>query len=200
VKDVEGIVLAAGLSRRSKRYKMTLPLGDRTVLERTIESMSPFVDRVIVVLGSRAERLRALLAGSAEVSLVYNERFREGMFSSVRAGMAHITASRFFLLPGDQPLVAPQVYERLLAADERVVIPTYRGRKGHPVLLRGKLVSDVLVMPAEATLWDVIERTGYTTIEVEDEGILLDLDTAADYATILSRYRAQHGYSEEQDG
>jgi molybdenum cofactor cytidylyltransferase len=200
VRDLEGIVLAAGLSKRSKRYKMTLPLGDRTVLERTVESMSPFVDRVIVVLGSRAERLRTLFAGRAGVSLAYNERYREGMFSSVRAGIAQMTAARFFLLPGDQPLISPHVYERLLSVDDSVVIPTYQGRKGHPVLLRRELVPDILAMPAEATLRDAIERAGYTTVEVEDEGILLDLDTAVDYATILSRYRAQHGYSEEQDG
>ena len=200
MRDVEGVVLAAGLSSRSRRYKMTLPLGDRTVLERTIEGMVPFVDRVIVVLGSRAERLRALLAGHRSVSLVYNERYREGMFSSVRAGVAQVNAARFFLLPGDQPLIAPQVYARLLAVQDAVVIPTYQGRKGHPVLLQRDLVSQILAMPAEATLRDAIERSGYTAVAVEDEGILLDLDTAKDYAVILSKYRAEHQPPEEQDG
>lgn len=200
MRDVQGVVLAAGLSKRSKRYKMTLPLGDKTVLERTIDGMSPFVNRVIVVLGSRAERLRALLAGRPDVRLVYNERFREGMFSSVRAGVAQVTAARFFLLPGDQPLILPHVYERLLSVDGTVVIPTYQGRKGHPVLLRRELVPDILALPAAATLRDAIEGAGYTTVEVEDEGILLDLDTAKDYAVILSRYRAQFELPEEQDG
>jgi CTP:molybdopterin cytidylyltransferase MocA len=55
-------------------------------------------------------------------------------------------------------------------------------------------------MSREATLRDAIEQVGYTTVEVEDEGILLDLDTAKDYVSILSRYRAQHGLPKEQAG
>lgn len=200
MRDVEGVVLAAGLSRRSKQYKMTLPLGDKTVIEATIDGMLPFVDRVIVVLGWQAERLRVLLAGRPQVALVYNAQFREGMFSSVRAGIAQVSAARFFLLPGDQPLIEPQVYARLLLIQDAVVVPTYAGRKGHPVLLCGELIPEILAMPAEATLRDVIERTGYTVVDVDDEGILLDLDTEEDYAVIRSRYRAQRRLAEDQHG
>ena len=192
MKGIEGIILAAGLSTRSGRHKMTLPLGSKTVLERAIEGMSPFVDRVIVVLGWQAERLRALLAGRRDVSLVDNERFREGMFSSVRAGIAEVGAARFFLLPGDQPLVKPGVYTRLLSAECPIVIPTYQGKKGHPVLLASSLVPEILAQPAEATLRDYIQNKGYTTVEVSDDSILLDLYTADDYAAILRRFR-HHG-------
>jgi molybdenum cofactor cytidylyltransferase len=134
VRDVEGVVLAAGLSRRSGQFKMALPLGDKTLIEVTIDGMLPFVDRVIVVVGWLAERLRVLLAGRRNVDLVYNERYREGMFSSVRAGIAQVRAARFFLLPGDQPLVQAEVYARLLTAEGAIAIPTYHGKKGH---LRG---------------------------------------------------------------
>ncbi len=199
MRDVEGVILAAGLSTRSGRFKMMLPLGDKTVIEATVEGMSPFVDKVIVVLGWQAERLRGLLQRRPNLELVDNAQYREGMFSSVRAGIARVSAARFFLVPGDQPLIAPQVYAQLLSVHDAVVIPTYRGRKGHPVLLRRALIPEILAMPAEATLRDAIERTGYTTVEVGDEGILLDLDTAEDYAAILSRYRADHEVPREQD-
>jgi len=192
VTDVEGVVLAAGLSRRSGRFKMTLPLGDKTVVEVTIDGMLPFVDRVIVVVGWQAERLRTLLAGRPDVDLAYNERYREGMFSSVRAGIARVRAGRFFLLPGDQPLVQAEVYTRLLLAEGAVAIPTYHGKKGHPVLLDSGLVPEILAQPAEGTLRDCIQAEDCTTVEVEDEGILIDLDTADDYAAIVDRYRAQH--------
>jgi molybdenum cofactor cytidylyltransferase len=179
---------------------MTLPLGDRTVIEHTIGGMLPFVGRVIVVLGWHAERLRALLAGRPDVSLVHNDQFREGMFSSVRAGIREVNGARFFLLPGDQPLISPEVYTRLLSVDDAVVIPTYQGQRGHPVLLSRDVVPDILAMPAEATLRDAIQATGYSTVDVDDDAILLDLDTAKDYALILSRYRAEHGLPGEQDG
>ena len=85
MRDVEGVILAAGLSRRSGRFKMTLPLGDKTVIERSVEGMAPFVSRIIVVLGWQAARLRNLLAANDKVEPVFNDRFRNGMFSSVRA-------------------------------------------------------------------------------------------------------------------
>lgn len=199
MKDVEGVVLAAGLSTRSGGFKMTLPLGPKTVLEHAIDGMSPFVERVIVVTGWQAERIHALLAGRADVMLVYNSRFREGMFSSVCAGVAQVRAKRFFLLPGDQPLVPAQVYARLLAAQGPVVLPTYRGKKGHPVLLDRSLVPEILAQPARTTLRDVIHRAGYTSVEVGEEGILIDLDTAEDYQVILHRIRARHETPEEHD-
>lgn len=192
MRDVEGVVLAAGLSRRSGQFKMALPLGDKTLIEVTIDGMLPFVDRVIVVVGWQAERLRILLAGRRNVDLVYNERYREGMFSSVRAGIAQVRAARFFLLPGDQPLVQAEVYTRLLSAEGAITIPTCHGKKGHPVLVDSTLVPEILAQPAERTLRDYIQTKGCTTVEVEDEGILIDLDTADDYAAIAERYREQH--------
>ena len=200
MRDVEGVVLAAGLSRRSKPYKMTLPLGDKTVLEWAIEGMLPFVERVIVVTGWQAERLRALLADRTDVIMVHNERFREGMFSSVCAGIAQVRAGRFFLLPGDQPLVQAGVYTRLLSAEGAIAVPTYHGKKGHPVLLDGSLVPEILAQPAEKTLRDYVQAKGCTTVEVGDEGILIDLDTADDYAAIVDRYRGRHNSSRGSDG
>jgi molybdenum cofactor cytidylyltransferase len=200
VRDVEGVVLAAGLSTRSGRFKMTLPLGDKTVIEVTIDGMLPFVDRVIVVVGWQADRLRMLLSGRPDVDLAYNERYMEGMFSSVRAGIAQVRAGRFFLLPGDQPLVQAGVYTRLLSAEGAVAIPTYHGKKGHPVLLDGSLVPEILAQPAEKTLRDYIQAKGCTTVAVGDEGILIDLDTADDYAAIVDRYRGRHNSSRGSDG
>jgi len=200
VKDVEGVVLAAGLSTRSKRFKMTLPLGDKTVIEATIDGMLPYVDRAIVVVGWCAERLRALLGERPNLALVYNAQYREGMFSSVRAGIAQVSAARFFLVPGDQPLVSPEVYERLLSVEGAIAIPTHRGRKGHPVLLDSSLVPEILAQPAEATLRDFVERTGCVTVEVDDEGILIDLDTAEDYAAIVERTRERSNQDRGSDG
>jgi molybdenum cofactor cytidylyltransferase len=185
--DVEGVILAAGLSSRSGRFKMTLPLGDKTVIERTIESMYDLVQRVIVVVGWQAARLQVLLETYDKVDLVRNDRFRDGMFSSVKAGIARVRAPHFFLLPGDQPLVDARVYARLLAEPGDIVIPTWHGKRGHPVLFRAGLISEILAQPESATLRDYVEARGYVAVEVEDEGICLDLDTPEDYDALLAR-------------
>src|SRR4030042_6700882 len=126
----EAIVLAAGLSRRSGRYKMALPLGESTVIERSIAGMYDLVDRIIVVIGWQAEVVQRLLAPYGKVECVFTEEFGEGMFSSVRAGVAHVSGRRFFLQPGDIPLVRESTYAQLLENEGDVIVPTYGGRTG----------------------------------------------------------------------
>ena len=191
--DVEAVVLAAGLSRRSKRYKMALPLGDRSVIERSIDGMYDSVSRIIVVVGWQAEVVRRLLAPYDKVECVFNKEFRKGMFSSVRAGVACVSAQRFFLQPGDIPLVREDVYAQLLQSEGDVIIPTYERHKGHPVLIDSCLVPEILSAPANVTLRDVLVHHKGILIEVDDQAILWDLDTEDDYQHLLQRERCRHG-------
>jgi molybdenum cofactor cytidylyltransferase len=186
--SVEGVVLAAGLSSRAGAYKMELPLGDKTLIERSIEGMLEVASRILVVVGWKAERVRDLLAGYPQVEIVLNEAYAEGMFSSVRAGIARVRAERFFLLPGDHALVGAAVYRQLLAVPSDIAIPTYKGRKGHPILTAGRLIPDILDQPPESTLRDYVNRKGYALVEVDEEGILIDVDTPGDYDALVARY------------
>lgn len=185
--QVEGVVLAAGLSSRSRRYKMALPLGDKSVIERCIEGMIDTVSRMWVVVGWQAEQIQRLLAPYDKVETILNTRFREGMFSSVKAGIARVRAPRFYLVPGDHPVIGPHVYARMLGAAGDIVIPTFEGKKGHPVLFRSHLIPEILAQPDGTTLRDYIASKGYVTVQVEDEGILLDIDTLEDYDAIRER-------------
>jgi len=188
-RTVEGVILAAGLSTRSGPYKMALPLGDRTVIQRSVESMYDVVDRIWVVVGWQAEQVRALLAPYLKVACVLNAAFRQGMFSSVKAGLAHVSAPRAFLLPGDCALVQPDTYTQLLSVQADIVIPTYGGRKGHPVLFGHRVIPEILALPDDAILRDYIRAKGFATLEAEDDAVVLDLDTPEDYETLRARYQ-----------
>ena len=193
MRQVDGVVLAAGLSSRSGQYKMALPLGDRTVIEKSIEGMYDLVSQVLVVVGWKADQIRSLLSAYHKVEFVLNEDFRAGMFSSVKAGISHVRAPFFFLLPGDHPLIDAKVYAHMLAttddiASSGIVIPTFGGRKGHPVLFSSDLIPKILRYPDTATLRDYIRTKGHTEIEVEQEGILVDMDTLEDYRAVLAKY------------
>jgi len=189
--EAEAVVLAAGLSSRFGAFKLAQPLGDLTVIEQTLLGMKPWVCRAIVVVGWRDEVLRSLLAGRERVVCVLNPNYQAGMFTSVQAGLAASTRQRVFLTPGDIPLVGGPVYSALLASTASVAIPTYQGRKGHPVLLRREVVQDALRAPADATLRDVIERWGFESVPVDDEAILWDIDTEADYQRIQEQFRSR---------
>lgn len=181
---VEGIVLAAGLSRRTgPAWKLGLPLGDRTVLEWSVGGMVAVCDRVIVVGGHRLEEVRRLVQGMDRVEVVANPRYRQGMFTSVKVGVARLGTTDFFVLPGDCPLVGPDVYRALLAAAGPVVVPAWQGRKGHPVLIRG-LAPAILAEPDESNLRVVLGRVAPILVAVNDRAVVMDLDHPQDLATL----------------
>ena len=184
-------MLAAGLSSRTGRHKMALRLEDKAVIQHSVESMYGIVGRVLVVVGWKSERIRDLLADYANVEIVMNEDFRSGMFSSIQAGIARVQAPCVFLLPGDHPLVASDVYRKMLAVSGDLIVPTFDGRRGHPVLMASHLIPEILHQPRGSTLRDFIRRKGYTTVAVEDEGILLDIDTLSDYDTVRAKFSAR---------
>ncbi|MBN1936414.1 MAG: nucleotidyltransferase family protein [Anaerolineae bacterium] len=185
--QIEGIVLAAGRSSRCDPFKMTLLLGGKAVIARCVASMYGIVSRIVVVTGWNADLVREALRGYERVEFAHNAGFDVGMFSSVQTGVAQVQAATFFLTPGDYALLTPSVYETLLAAPGRVVIPTFQGQRGHPVLLRG-LKDEILSAPAEATLREVIDQVGCVTVEVDHESILWDIDTFQDYERIKTYF------------
>jgi molybdenum cofactor cytidylyltransferase len=184
MRRVEGIVLAAGASTRMGPFKMELPIGSKTLIESAIEGLSRAAGRIIVVGGHSIEKLRRVFAAYDAVEIVANARYREGMFTSVKAGVEHVGGDCFFVLPGDCPLVTESTFLRLLEAEGEIVIPVYEGRKGHPVLLGSRLAADILREPDNSSLRDFIRARDFTVVEVDDEGVTMDVDTPEDYEKV----------------
>jgi molybdenum cofactor cytidylyltransferase len=178
--DVDGILLAAGFSSRAGIFKMDAALAGKPLLAWSLDAMACVCRRVIVVAGSQADRIRRLLQGRPEAELVVNEHFASGMLSSVQAGVARVRSPRFFLLPGDMPLVRAAVYRKLLGCGADIVVPACGSHRGHPVLLSSSLIPGILAEAAGSSLGFFIQRHGFETVEVNDPGILADLDEMED--------------------
>jgi len=185
--EYEGIILAAGLSSRAKTFKMTLAFNGKTVIENTIDNMLGVCSRIILVGGFNIEVLQPIVKRYSRVELVYNQDYQLGMYSSVVKGMSCITAERFFFTPGDYPLILPEVYEKLKMVDAPVVIPTHEGKKGHPVLFKRDIASQVLQGSELCTLRHVISENETALVDVGSKGILMDLDTLEDYELLLEQ-------------
>ncbi len=190
---VDGVLLAGGCSCRAGVFKMTTAVGGKPLLLWGLESLAAVCSRVIVVAGSGADQVGELVAGLPGVELVVNNDFAAGMLSSVQAGASRVRAPRFFLLPGDMPLVRAAVLRRLLAAgqDADIVVPACAGRRGHPVLLPATLIPDVIAEPPGSNLGNIIRRRGSVVVEVDDPGVLADLDTPTDRERIDAALRAR---------
>ncbi len=195
---VDGIILSAGYSERAGNFKPALDLCGKPILLRTIESMLELCENIIVVGGHKFEKLSAIITETPKVKLIKNEKFELGMFSSVRAGIKHVRSDYFFIIPGDQPVVKITTFQALLNHANDIVIPRYKGKKGHPVLFDAKLIPEILSWPDTEILRNYIHsKEKVEIIDVDDAGIGLDVDTAEDHENIKKYYKKNftQGYS-----
>ena len=188
---VDGVLLAAGRSSRAGTFKMELELAGKPLLLWSLEAMAAVCSRVIVVAGYSPERVRRLTRGLPGTEVAVNENFAAGMLSSIQAGIRRVRARRFFISPGDMPLIGAAVYQKLLAVEAEIVVPLCRGRRGHPVLMAAGLVPELLAEAPDSSLGRFIRRCGPATVEVDDPGVLADLDEDNDRIAIEALLRSR---------
>ena len=183
------IILAAGLSSRMGENKLLLPWRDGVPIVRQVVSkfVAASLEPVLVVTGRDAAQVRAALS-DLNVSCVHNPDYATGeMLSSVKAGLRALPdeLAAVFLQPADMPCLPEAVIAQLAAAHEPgwSVAPVYEGTRGHPVLLDRARWAAMLDLPAGARPRNGLGRV--KTAEVEDAGVLLDVDTRETYDRLL---------------
>lgn len=182
----ECIILAAGYSSRANTNKMLLSLRNKTVIECCIDSFYATCSKIYVVGGYRMEEIVPVLTKYDNLELVYNAHYPEGMFRSVKEGLTYIKGDRFFLTPGDYPLIKKETLDKMLDIDEPIVIPKYDGIGGHPVLMRSSLTPEILSGRFES-LREFITTKKPLYVEVDDIGVVTDIDYMEDYYRITSQ-------------
>lgn len=184
--NVDGVILAAGYSSRANAFKMELKIDEKAILQRCIESLYDECNKIIVVSGYKHEKIEKLVQNYSKVEIIYNEDFHKGMFSSVRKGIRNVTAERFLLTPGDYPLISKEVVKKLLKEKNEIVIPSFNKRGGHPILLSSNLITEILIEPEDSNLKIYLSKKQCSYLNINDEGILLDVDTIEDYNYVKS--------------
>lgn len=203
---VGAVVLAAGLSSRmAPASKLLMNLGDRPLMRHVAQTaIDAGLNPVTVVVGHDGDAIRAAVAG-LPLRIVANDDYEEGVASSIRAGVRAIAAevdAAVFLL-GDMPLVAPRHLRSLLAAfaaepDRGICIPTYRSKRGNPVLWSARHFPHLLALSGDQGARVLFRAFDEQIVEVEmpDDGVLVDVDTKAALEMVLSRFA---GREETQD-
>lgn len=195
---IDAIVLAAGRSERAGLFKAAADLGGKPLLWRSIESFTGICERIIVVGGYRFGDILELLENMPGLVIRENKNYENGMFSSVRTGLRALQSDTFFLLPGDQPLIAPRTCRRMAQQDADIVVPRYKGKKGHPVFFRASCIPEILAMPEPAVLRDYIHaHSNVCILDVDDPAILMDADTPGDLEQIREYYFQQKSREEQ---
>ncbi|MDM5291826.1 nucleotidyltransferase family protein [Peribacillus simplex] len=197
---MEAIVLAAGYSSRANAFKMTLPMGQMgqmSVLEQTISKFEGLCSRVIVVAGFQAEIIQEEIAKiisknaySFQIKFVYNENFNQGMFHSIQKGCNEVNAPTFFITPGDCPLVKKDTVQLLAKHKGNVVIPSFDYKGGHPIKLSSEVKQKILETNPESNLRVVLGGYEKQYMNVDDAGVLIDVDTPEDYQKAIDYDKA----------
>lgn len=186
------LVLAAGRSSRmAGPNKLLLPLGGKPLVRHAVEAaLAADLGPVVVVTGHDGGTVRQALAGCA-VEFRDNPAHAEGLASSLRAGIGAFddTLDGAFVLLGDMPKVTAAHLRRLAAAfapaeGREIAVPTVRGRWGNPLLWARRFFPAMAALEGDrgARLLATAHLDALVEVEMADDGVLIDIDTAAAYA------------------
>jgi molybdenum cofactor cytidylyltransferase len=195
---IVGLLLAGGRSSRMGRPKALLPLGRETFLARTLRTLEAGgIDDIVIVTGLHDAEIRQarqdvpLVAGTR---VVFNPAHESGQLSSLVAGLDALAPHHpeaILVALVDQPLVRASTVVHLVAEFHRapapVVRPVFEGRRGHPVLFAQETFALLRAAPPDEGARAVVRALGEQVrdVEVDDPGVVLDVDTPEDYERAL---------------
>ena len=184
------IILAAGSSTRMGTQKLLLSYNDSTMIETVIDNvLKSKIDKVMVVLGADSEQVTKAI-GNKPVEVCRNAQPEKGMMSSVLCGFKALpdNANAALVYLGDQPNIPPSVTDTIIEAYNEdlygIVIPVHDHRRGHPLLVDLKYRRDIFKLDLEKGLRSLMHLFPEDVLEVDvdEAGILLDIDTREDYS------------------
>ncbi|HZI48166.1 MAG TPA: nucleotidyltransferase family protein [Pyrinomonadaceae bacterium] len=188
---VAAILLAAGQSRRMGAFKPLLPFGDKTVVECCLDYLQQGgVETLVVVLGHRADEVREKLS-ERRVTFALNPDPNSEMGASIAAGIRVLPASSAATLIAlvDHPAVPPAIVAMLIEnwqGGSRLIVPTWNGRGGHPVLVDLSFKPELLNLDARGGLRSLFEahRHDLNRLPVDSPFVARDMDTWDDYVAL----------------
>jgi CTP:molybdopterin cytidylyltransferase MocA len=179
------VILAAGASERMGSPKALLAYRGATFLEHLVAvTRHERIGLVRIVLGAHAQEIRTRAQLAAE-TVVLNPDWQAGQLSSLQAALRSLppgATEGVLVCLVDHPFVTPALAGALIAAFDRapgsIVLPVYRGRRGHPVIFPSRLYPELLRAPAEVGARAVVRAHASEVVEVEteEEGVVLNLN------------------------
>ena len=169
--------------------KLLLPWGKKTVFTHCVHTLlQSKVKEVIVVLGDRTKEMGSQFKGR-KVKVVVNPHYRRGMSTSIRRGIRAIDPNSHGILIAlaDMPFVSARTVNALVRAFAQgkgeIIVPSFRGRKGHPVLFHKRYKKELLQLRGDVGGKSIIERHPEEArlVRTKSEGVVKDIDTWKDY-------------------
>lgn len=193
---VSAVLLAAGESRRMGEVnKLELLVDGIPLLRRTAETLlASKLQEIVVVLGHQADKAGAILEG-LQLNFVYNEGYLDGQMTSVYQGLLSLSqpCDGVMVCLSDQPLLQAEDVNVLIDAfgnrsHGSVLVPTYRGKRGNPIVLDYQHREDILSGERNLGCKKLIEKNPelVCSFEMTNNHVVVDLDTPEEYAALTA--------------
>ena len=184
-KPLAAVILSGGESKRMGAPKALIPYRGTTFVEHLIEiTRHARVGVTRIVVGAHADQIRAHLRKHAS-EIVVNSQWEEGQLSSIQAGIRSLSECEtdgMLLCPVDHPIVSATIVARLIeefdSSARPIALPTYRGKRGHPLIFRASLYPELLAADAGIGARQVVWAHADQICEVptEEEGVVLNVN------------------------
>jgi len=188
-RSVMSVVLAAGKSTRMNQQKLLMPWKGKTIIEHVVKTIqSSTTEEVVVVLGSHHEKIMKTLRYLHPI-FAENEDYEAGMLSSIQIGIKNLPehAQAVLIQLGDQPMIHTETINRLIevfqTGSKGIVLPSYNGKRGHPLLIDLKYRNEIDHLNPKKGLRELLYKypQDIEEVEVDTSTILTDIDTPDDY-------------------
>ncbi len=165
----------------------------KTLLEHLLGVMRhPHIGLHRIVLGAHADEIRRKVRLDPE-TLVINHDWEKGQLSSVQVALCSLPVGAtqgMLLCLVDHPMISAELVGRLIDAfygsGQLIALPTYHGKRGHPVIFSSRLYGELLTAPheigARAVVWAHANRV--VEVPTEEEGVILNLNDPETYQRI----------------
>lgn len=189
------IILAAGESKRMAQPKLLLPFGDKTIIETVLDNASSSkANYSLLVTGGFREKIKQKAKGFP-VLTVFNPNYKQGMLLSVQMGFQSLPegAQAALVLLGDQPSISHRVIDQIIEGYSQtkkgIIIPTYKKKRGHPVLFDMKYKDEIAALSQDVGLRGIVYGHPKDVFEVpvNTSSILCDIDNMQDYKRELGK-------------
>jgi len=193
--NITNIILAAGQSKRMQEInKLLIKIDNQTMIEKIIDtSLKSAANNTIIVLGYENDILQKLL-NKKNITTIVNKDYFKGQSSSLQLGISALKedCDAAIVILGDMPDISSRLIDQLIENyspndNKSIVIPTYKNKKGNPVLIDREFFPDILSIKGDNGAKDIIKANKKYIREIpqKNSAIVQDIDTKEDLANYI---------------
>lgn len=195
------VIIADNVASRMGKMRAMLPMADESIIGRTIRLLKrQGTERIVVVTGYRNEIIEEHLEGTGVVC-VYNEAFVScSSYASYGVGISRLLADgevfdRIFLLRGGDPVLCEDTFAAMAGCRAGIVVTRFLNDRGKPLLIGREELEAVTELMSAGDPDGAREyfEARAQEIDVDDEGVVISIDTKQDYEMLLELFYAKSG-------